>query len=400
MSSKSARTVASRMGKQSPLLLFSFCLLPPAFGTCGSGHIVPVSFRRNVPVSFRRNVPVSFRERGQCIPVGPARAASGRSGHIVPVSFREGIIASMFEIVFLGTSASAPSAKRGLSAQIVKHDEFRFLIDCGEGTQRQILQSGIGFRNLNNIFVTHGHLDHILGLAGLLSTFMRWETIEELNIYSGRWALDRIHDLLYGVVLRGGQAAMVLNLHEIKPGVFFETDDFTVSAFPVFHRGSDSLGFKFEERSHRPFLPEKAEALGVPFGPIRRDLVDGKTVTLEDGRKVGPEDVLGPLKPGVRMVYVGDAGRTDDLVAVCQDADALVIESTYLEEEAGMAKEFSHLTAKMAAELAAKTNVRQLVLTHLSRRYREKDVLAEAQAIFPTVHVARDFDVFSFKQEG
>src|SRR5512140_388722 len=213
----------------------------------------------------------------------------------------------MFEIIFLGTSASAPSAKRGLSAQIIKHDEFRFLVDCGEGTQRQILQSGTGFRNLNNIFVTHGHLDHILGLAGLLSTFMRWETIEELNIYSGKWALDRIHDLLYGVVLRGGQAPMILNLHEIKPGVFFETSDFTVTAFPVFHRGSDSLGYKFEERPHRPFLPEKAEALGVPFGPARRDLVDGKEITLEDGRKVRPDDVLGPLKPGVRLVYVGDA---------------------------------------------------------------------------------------------
>jgi len=306
----------------------------------------------------------------------------------------------MYEIVFLGTSASAPSAKRGLSAQIVKHDEFRFLIDCGEGTQRQILQSGIGFRNLGNIFITHGHLDHILGLAGLLSTFMRWETIEEMNIYSGKWALDRIHDLLYEVVLRGGQAPMVLNLHEIKPGIFFECKDFTVTAFPVFHRGSDSLGYKFEEHPHRPFLPEKAEALGVPFGPIRRDLVEGKSITLEDGRKVGPEEVLGPLKPGTRLVYVGDAGRTDDLVGVCQDADGLVIESTYLEEEAEMARQFSHLTAKMAAELALKANVRQLVLTHLSRRYREKDVLAEAQAVFPNVQVARDFDVYSIKQEG
>jgi ribonuclease Z len=313
---------------------------------------------------------------------------------------RQGIITVMFEIILLGTSASAPSAKRGLSAQIVKHDEYRFLIDCGEGTQRQILQSGIGFRNLSNIFITHGHLDHILGLAGLLSTFMRWETIEELNIYSGKWALDRIHDLLYGVVLRGGQAPMILNLHEVKPGVFFETDDFSVTAFPVFHRGSDSLGFKFEERPHRPFLPERAAALGIPFGPIRRNLVEGKTIMLEDGRKIEPEEVLGPIRPGVRLVYVGDAGRTDDLVAVCQDANALVIESTYLEEEAEMARQFSHLTAKMAAGLAVKANVRQLVLTHLSRRYREKDVLAEAQAIFPNVRVARDFDDFSFKQEG
>jgi ribonuclease Z len=305
----------------------------------------------------------------------------------------------MFEILFLGTSASAPSAKRGLSAQVVKHDEFRFLIDCGEGTQRQILQSGSGFRNISNIFITHGHLDHILGLAGLLSTFMRWETIEELNIYSGRWALDRIHDLLYGVVLRGGQPPMVLNLHEIKPGTFFETEAFTVSAFPVFHRGSDSLGFAFEERSHRPFLPEKAEELGIPFGPIRRELVEGKTIQLEDGRRVSPEDVLGPLKAGVKLVYVGDAGRTEDLDEACRNADALVIESTYLEEEAELARQFSHLTARMAGELALRANVRQLILTHVSRRYREKDILAEARSTFPNAAVARDLDTYTFKQE-
>jgi ribonuclease Z len=306
----------------------------------------------------------------------------------------------MYEIIFLGTSASAPSAKRGLAAQVVKHDEFRFLIDCGEGTQRQILQSGIGFKHLNNILITHGHLDHILGLGGLMSTFMRWEAIEELNIYGGEWALDRIHDLVFGVVLRGAKPPMTINLHAVKPGVFFEAEGFTLSAFPVFHRGSDSLGFKFEERPHHPFLPEKAEALGIPAGPVRRDLVDGKTVKLDDGRTVKPEDVLGPLRPGVRMVHVGDAGRTEDLVAACQDVDALVIESTYLEEEADLAKQFSHLTAKMAAELAVKANVKKLILTHLSRRYRAKDVLAEARAVFPDVSVARDFDTFKIKQDS
>lgn len=306
----------------------------------------------------------------------------------------------MFEIVFLGTSASAPSAKRGLSAQVVKHDEYRFLIDCGEGTQRQILQAGIGFRHLNHILITHGHLDHILGLAGLLSTFMRWETIEELNIYSGRWALDRIHDLLHGVVLRGARPPMTLNLHEIKPGVFFQAEDFEVSAFPVYHRGSDSLGFKFEERARRPFLPEKAEALGVPAGPLRRDLVEGKTVSLPDGRQIHPDEVLGPLRPGLKLVHVGDAGRTDDLLEVCRGADALVIEATYLEQEAEMARQFSHLTARQAAELAAQAGVRQLILTHLSRRYREKEVLAEARTVFPEAQVARDFDVYQVKQEG
>lgn len=305
----------------------------------------------------------------------------------------------MFEILFLGTSASAPSAKRGLSAQIVRHDEYRFLVDCGEGTQRQILQSGAGFKRLTRILLTHGHLDHILGLGGLLSTFLRWEAIEELEIFGGRSTLDRVHDLLYGVVLRGNQPPMPLHLREIKPGTFFEAEDFTISAFPVTHRGPDCLGYVFQGKSRRPFLAQKADELGVPFGPARGDLVAGKTVTLPDGRRVASDDVLGPLERGAKLVLVGDAGRTDDLVEVCREADALVIESTYLDEEADMAKQFSHLTARMGAELAVKAGVKKLILTHLSRRYREKDVLAEAQSVFPNTVVARDFDEFKIKRE-
>jgi ribonuclease Z len=200
------------------------------------------------------------------------------------------------------------------------------------------------------------------------------------------------------VVLRGARPPMNIQLREIKPGVFFEAEDFSITAFPVFHRGSDSLGFRFEERSRRPFLPEQAEALGVPAGPLRRDLVDGKTVKLADGRKVKPDEVLGPLQAGLRLVHIGDTGRTEDLVAACEGVDALVIESTYLEEEAEMAKQFSHLTARQAAGLAVQAGVKRLILTHLSRRYREKDVLAEAQAVFPNVQVARDFDTFQIKQ--
>ena len=254
----------------------------------------------------------------------------------------------MFEILFLGTSASAPSARRGLSAQIVQHDEFRFLVDCGEGTQRQILQAGVGFRHLTRVLLTHGHLDHILGLGGLLSTFLRWEAIESLEIYGGRAALDRVHDLLYGVVLRGNQPPMPLHFREIKPGMFFEAKDFTLSAFSVTHRGPDCLGYMFEERARRPFLPQKADELGVPFGPERRDLVQGKTLVLQDGRRVTPEDVLGPLQRGAKLVVIGDTGKIDDLVEPCRDADALVIESTYLNEEADMARQFSHLTAQQA----------------------------------------------------
>ncbi len=306
----------------------------------------------------------------------------------------------MFEILFLGTSASAPSARRGLSAQIVQHDEFRFLVDCGEGTQRQILQSGVGFRHLTRVLLTHGHLDHILGLGGLLSTFLRWEAIEELEIYGGRSTLDRVHDLLYGVVLRGNQPPMPLHFREIKAGTFFESKDFTITAFPVTHRGPDCLGFIFEERARRPFLPQKADELGIPFGPERKDLVDGKTIVLSSGRRVTPEDVLGPLQNGPKLVVIGDAGRTDDVVDACRNADALVIESTYLNEEAEMARDFSHLTAAQAADLAVRADVRHLILTHISRRYREKDVLKEAQALHPNVSVARDFDTFQVRRDG
>jgi ribonuclease Z len=306
---------------------------------------------------------------------------------------------TLFEILFLGTSASAPSAKRGLSGQVVSHNEYRFLIDCGEGTQRQILQSGIGFKRLTRILLTHGHLDHILGLGGLLSTLLRWESIDQLDIFGGRSTLDRVRTLLYDVVLRGNQPPMPLTLKEIKPGIIFEADDFTVTAFSVTHRGPDCLGFIFEEKARRPFLSQKADELGVPFGPERRDLVAGKEITLADGSLITPEDVLGAWEKGSKLVVVGDAGRTDNLIEVCKDADGLVIESTYLDEEEEMAKQFSHLTARMGAELAIKAGVKKLILTHISRRYREKDVIAEAQSVFSNVVVARDFDTYQIRKE-
>ena len=304
----------------------------------------------------------------------------------------------MFEIVFLGTSASAPSIKRGLSSLIVKHDEHRFMVDCGEGTQRQILKSGVGFKHLNHILLTHGHLDHILGLAGLLSTFMRWEAIDEVNIYGSSHTMERVEDLVTGVVLRGGKPTMAINLLNVSPGLIFQADNFSVTAFPVDHRGSSSLGYRFEEASRRPFLPEKAEALGIPPGPWRQHLVEGKPASLPDGRLIDPDDVLGEEKPGTCLVVVGDVGRPEKLMDFIRGADTLVIEATYLKEEVQLAAEFGHSTAESVAHLAVDAGIGNLIMTHVSRRYKDESVNAEAQAIFPNAILARDFDVFQVKR--
>jgi len=306
----------------------------------------------------------------------------------------------VIEIVFLGTSASAPSIQRGLPAQIVLYQDERFLVDCGEGTQRQILRSGLGFRRIQRVLLTHGHLDHILGLGGLISTFARWEAVDQLEIYGGRWALERVADLLFRVVLRGARPPVPIDLIDIRPGMLLESPDFEVTAFPVTHRGPGCFGYCFRERPRRPFLPDKAEALGVPAGPERRDLVNGESITLDNGRIIHPDEVLGPLRPGISLAVVGDAGRVDNLVEAVQGVDMLVIESTYLSSEADMAQRFGHLTAEQAAWLAREADVRTLVLTHLSQRYRVRDILRETDTYFPdATFVARDFDHFSITRD-
>ncbi len=304
----------------------------------------------------------------------------------------------MFELFFLGTSASAPSVQRGLPAQIVIHNEHRFLVDCGEGTQRQILRSGLGFRKLNRLLVTHSHLDHILGIGGLVSTYLRWEAMEELEIYAGKTALERIEDLLFRVVIRGAKPPFPIKLIPISAGVIIEVKGLTIKAFPVNHRGPDCFGFSFEEEGKRPFLAEEAEKLQIPQGPWRRDLANGVSTTLPDGRVIRPGQILGDYEPGTKFVIVGDTGETESIVEYCRDADGLVIEGTYLQPEEEMAREFSHLTAKDAAELAVTANVKQLFITHVSRRYRDKDVEKEAQAAFPNSIVVHDFDKFMIRR--
>lgn len=304
----------------------------------------------------------------------------------------------MFEIVFFGTSASAPSIQRGLASQAILAGEYRFLIDCGEGTQRQILRSGIGFKRLNRILLTHAHLDHILGLGGLVSTFARWESIETLDIYGSRTTLDRVHSLLFNVVLGYERLPVEIKLLELTPGVFMETKDFTVSAFPVSHRNSGSYGFIFQERTRRPFLVEKAEALGVPAGPERGRLVAGENLTLADGRVVTPDMVLGEATPGVKLVHIGDIGRLDNIREHVANADTLVIESTFLDQDADTAARFGHITARQAATLALEMGVRSLILTHVSRRYRESRIIEEARSVFPDTFVARDLDHYAIRR--
>ncbi len=306
----------------------------------------------------------------------------------------------MFELVFLGTSASAPSIKRGLSAHVVLFREHRFLLDCGEGTQRQILRSGLGFKRLNKIFLTHSHLDHILGLGGFVSTISRWENMDQIDIYAGRATLKRVSDLLFKVVFPNGRSPIDINLIEVQPGVVFADKKMSVTAFPVHHRGPDCYGYLFAEEEHRPFLAEQAEALGVPFGPERGVLIRGENLTLADGRIIQPKEVLGETIPGTKYVHIGDVGRTDNVIDVCRNADTLVIEATYTEEDADMARSFGHMTAAQAARLAQEANVKTLILTHLSRRYYASDIRTEAQAIFPNTFVAQDFDHFHISRKG
>jgi ribonuclease Z len=179
-----------------------------------------------------------------------------------------------------------------------------------------------------------------------------------------------------------------------KDKVFFETKKYTVTAFPVKHQGPGNFGFIFQEKSHRPFLVEKAEALGVPNGPLRGQLVAGHSVTLADGRVIQPDEVLDAPQAGIKLVHVGDCGNVSNLYEAAANADCLVMEATYLDEEKEAAREFGHMTAGGSARFAQEVNAKALILNHISRRSREFEVRQEAQSFFPNTFVARDFDHF------
>jgi ribonuclease Z len=297
----------------------------------------------------------------------------------------------MFNLTFLGTSASVPSAERNHPALLVEAGAHRILVDCGEGTQRQLLRSGRGFRRLNRLLLTHGHLDHVLGIPGLLSTLRLQSGADVMAIHGGAGTLSVVRQMMAGF-WGEGRAPIALELQSLAAGRVVDAGEFTIYCFPVRHRDTDSFGFSFETSARRHLRSERLSALGVPDGPVRKALADGQPVTLEDGRTIDPEDVLDSMARGKKLVIVGDAETTDGLVDHVADADALVIEATFLDRDRATARDYGHLTAAEAAALAAAGHVRQLILTHISGRYTEDEILAEATRTFPNSRVATDFD--------
>lgn len=297
----------------------------------------------------------------------------------------------MFDLTFLGTSASVPSADRNHPGLLVSAGSTRMLVDCGEGTQRQLLRSGAGLRRLRRLLLTHGHLDHILGIPGVLSTMGTQQSAEKLVINGGPRTLRMVVRMLAGL-WGEGRAPLPLELVTISDGAVIQEDGFTITAFPVRHRDTDSLGYAFKSLSRRHLERERLALMRVPDGPVRRELAEGRHVTLPDGRTIDPADVLGPLESGRKLVVIGDAGTTDGLNDVVRDADLLVIEATFLKQDAVIASDYGHLTAAQAASLAAASNVKQLILTHISGRYPTEAILAEAKEIFANVHIASDLE--------
>jgi ribonuclease Z len=220
----------------------------------------------------------------------------------------------LFEIVFLGTAAGVPAVDRGLPALMVLHRERRFLVDCGEGTQRQLLKCGLGLRRLDCVLLTHGHLDFLRGLGGLAGTMALLETSDRLTVYGSAAALRIVRTLLTGVVWPEGRPPLEVKTVAIEEGTIIESEHPCVRAFPVRHRGTDSFGFTFAEKPRRHLRPDRLGALGVPSGPARRKLLRGEAVVLGDGRRVTPDDVATPPQPGTRVAVVGDAACAEELL--------------------------------------------------------------------------------------
>jgi len=265
------------------------------------------------------------------------------------------------------------------------------LVDCGEGTQRQLLRSGAGFRRLDRILLTHAHLDHVLGIPGLFSTLGLRQTSDVMTMHGGEGTLDLVIRMLAGL-WGAGRAPIPVEFAALTEGPVIDAGDFTIDCFPVRHRDTDSFAFSFTSPARRHLRPDRLAELGVPDGPLRGELAAGRPIATEGGRTIDPEDVLGPPSGGKKLVVIGDTETTDGLSQYVADADLLVIEATFLDRDATTARSYGHLTAAEAASFAATNNVGQLVLTHMSGRYEDAEILAEATTIFPNCRIAADFD--------
>jgi ribonuclease Z len=286
------------------------------------------------------------------------------------------------DVLFVGTAGSAPSARRGLPATLVRRGGDRLLFDCGEGTQRQLVRS-TGLVELEDVFITHFHADHVLGLPGMLKTFGLRQRERPLTVY-GPAGLRSLFAALRPIV---GRVGFPLELRELEPNEEIERDGYRIAAYETDH-GVGALGYALVE-DPRPgaFDPDRARELGVKPGPDFGRLQEGETV---DG--VHPDQVMGEPRRGRRIVLAGDTAPCEMTRLVAFEADLLVHEATFLDEEADRAAETRHSTARQAAELAAAAGVTMLALTHISPRYGGKEVRDEARVAFENTVVPRDFD--------
>jgi ribonuclease Z len=293
------------------------------------------------------------------------------------------------DVVFLGTSGATPTARRAPAATLVRRGGERLLVDCAEGTQRQLLRCDVGLLELREIFLTHYHADHYLGLPGMLKTYSLRGRELPLTIYGPRG----LGELLRALRRVFGRLTYPLHTIELDPGEALPRDGYVLQTFPVNH-GVSAVGYALLEDA-RPgrFDVEAAAALRVPDGPERGLLQRGEPVSLGDGRVVDPSQVLGPARPGRKVVLTGDTAQAASVAEAAAHADLLVHEATFLADERDRAHETLHSTAGEAATVAREAGVGLLALTHLSTRYFGHEVEDEAREVFPDTVVPRDFDV-------
>jgi ribonuclease Z len=302
------------------------------------------------------------------------------------------------DLVFLGTAGSTPTAQRAASATLVRRGGDRLLIDCAEGTQRQLLRSDVGLVELSEVFLTHLHADHYLGLPGMLKTFALRGRDTPLTIYGP----SGLRELVATLKRVFGRLTYPLQLVELDAGATLERDEYSVRTFRVEH-GVPALGYALvEERRPGRFDLDTATALGVPDGPARGALQRGEAVTLADGSVVRPEQVLGEARAGRRVALTGDTRPAAAVVEAVSGFDVLVHDATFCADELDRARETGHSTAAEAASVGRDAGVRLLALTHISSRYGGRDVEEEACAVFPSTVVPRDFDTIEvpFPERG